>query len=113
MKKSIQIGEIIKKKVEERNMNIAEFAAKIYCDRTTVYDLFKRNTIDINRLLRISEVLDYDFIGEIYLQKEVVNTPSPTDEPAYYLVIPVKLKELKTMDLPEGAMLLKKESLPK
>ena len=57
MENDIHIGSIIKKKVEESKMSIAEFAEKIYCDRTTVYDLFKRSSIDIERLIRISKVL--------------------------------------------------------
>ena len=70
MENDIHIGSIIKKKVEESKMSIAEFAEKIYCDRTTVYDLFKRSSIDIERLIRISKVLGYNFLVKVYLERE-------------------------------------------
>ncbi|WP_455621998.1 helix-turn-helix domain-containing protein [Parabacteroides sp.] len=109
MEKSIHIGEIIKQKVQERNMSIADFADKICCDRTTVYDLFKRNSIDINRLLRVSEALDYNFIEEIYLPKKPKSKPTSPEEPALFLAIPIDPKELEKINLPEGALLLRKK----
>jgi len=48
-------------------MTITEFANKINRERTTVYDIFERKSIDIELLIQISQVLDYDFIREFYL----------------------------------------------
>lgn len=109
MEKSIHIGEIIKQKVQEQNMSIAYFANKICCDRTTVYDIFKRSSIDINRLLRISEALEYNFIEEVYLPKKSKNKPIPYEEPIFYLAIPINQEKLEKMDLPEGVLLLKRQ----
>lgn len=109
MGKSIHIGEIIKQKVQEQNMSIADFASRICCDRTTVYDLFKRSSIDINRLLRISEALEYNFIEEVYLPKKPENKPILSEEPIFYLAIPINQKDLEKINLPEGALILKKQ----
>ena len=64
--KNIHIGSIIKKVLTEKSMTITEFACKINRERTTVYDIFERKSIDIELLIQISRVLDYDFIHEVY-----------------------------------------------
>lgn len=105
----IHIGEIIKGKVRERNMSIAEFAEKICCDRTTVYDLFKRSSIDVERLLRISSVLEFNFIKEIYLAKDDKEEETEgSTETTFYLAIPISKEELEKMNLPKGFFVLKK-----
>ena len=70
--KDIYIGSIIKQKFIESSMNIQEFANRINCDRTTVYGIFKRKSIDTERLIRISEALDFDFVNEIYYEKNTL-----------------------------------------
>ncbi len=67
--KNIHIGKIIKEKLKERKISVAEFARQINCERATVYYIFTQKSIDIERLIRISEVLKYDFIIEIYLSQ--------------------------------------------
>jgi len=74
--KEIHIGEIIKKKVAERALSINALAKAINCDRTNIYKIYKRKSIDIELLIRISEVLKYDFISEIYQQKEKSHPPN-------------------------------------
>ncbi len=65
----IFIGKIIEQKVKECKLSISEFAILINRSRTTIYDIFHRKSIDIDLLLTISEVLDYDFLTEIYIPK--------------------------------------------
>ena len=64
--KNIYIGPIIKQKVIESGMTITEFADRINCERSSVYYIFKQKSIDTERLLKISEVLNFDFLAEIY-----------------------------------------------
>ncbi|GHT33456.1 hypothetical protein FACS189434_07620 [Bacteroidia bacterium] len=66
----IHIGEKIKEKVKARGLNIANFASKIHCGRTTVYSIFQSESIDMQLLCKISKVLDYDFIWEYYLDED-------------------------------------------
>ncbi|HNR28274.1 MAG TPA: helix-turn-helix transcriptional regulator [Bacteroidales bacterium] len=66
---NVFIGSIIRQKVRERKLTVSEFARSINRSRTTVYDIFRRKSIDVDLLLTISQALDYDFIGEIYLTK--------------------------------------------
>ncbi|MDR2835459.1 MAG: helix-turn-helix domain-containing protein, partial [Bacteroidales bacterium] len=67
--KDIHIGSIIKEKWEKSSMTVTEFAEKINYHRTSVYYIFDNKTIDIELLITISEVLNYDFIHEIYFKQ--------------------------------------------
>jgi len=67
---NIHIGSIIKKVLKEKSMTITEFARKINRERTTAYDIFERKSIDIELLIKISKVLDYDFIHEVYFPQK-------------------------------------------
>lgn len=68
--KNIHIGNAIRQKVEESGLTVSQFASKINRTRTTVYDIFSRKSIDIDLLLCISEVLNFNFLEEIYLKEE-------------------------------------------
>jgi len=65
-------------------LSVSQFATLISRSRTTIYDIFHRKSIDIDLLLTISEVLDYDFLTEIYIPKCKDITPKK-----YYLAIEV------------------------
>jgi|GEM_PF-5612780 len=69
--KKIHIGELIDAKLRDKKMSYAEFARLINVDRTTVYNIVRSKSIDIDRLLLISKVLNYNFIEEVYLERQV------------------------------------------
>ncbi len=58
---SIHIGNLIKEELKRQERTISWFARKLYCDRSNVYDIFCRKSIDTDLLLRISRVLNHDF----------------------------------------------------
>ena len=62
------IGLYIKKELERQERTVSWFARKLCCDRSNVYKIFKRTTIDTELLLRISQILQYDFF-EIYQER--------------------------------------------
>lgn len=68
--KNIHIGSLIEEKLKESKMTVAKFAKAIHCSRTNVYDIFERESIDMKQLVLISEVLNYDFIREVYIGDE-------------------------------------------
>lgn len=70
-KKDVHLGAEIKRVMKEKNVSVADFAKAICCHRKNVYDIFSRKTLDIDRVIMISEILDYDFIGELY--REVID----------------------------------------
>jgi plasmid maintenance system antidote protein VapI len=68
--KDIHIGSIIEHRIRAKSINISEFADMLNCERSTVYAIFKRKSIDIVRLMQISELLDYDFFMHIYEDRD-------------------------------------------
>ena len=61
---SKKIGEIIKNKVKERKLSAVEFASLLNTERTNVYDIYKRDSLDTNLLKKIGQILEYDFFQE-------------------------------------------------
>jgi hypothetical protein len=55
------IGERIKKELQRQERTVTWFARKLNCNRQNVYDIFKRNNIDTELLLRISLILNTNF----------------------------------------------------
>lgn len=76
MKTEIHIGELIKSKFDTSGMTISSFAEAIHKTRTTIYDIFKRRSIDLELLMLISDVLNYDFIEEVHRLRESRSTYS-------------------------------------
>ena len=57
----VHIGKVIKAELERQECSVTWFAKKLYCERTNVYSIFKRESIDTELLLRISIVLHRNF----------------------------------------------------
>jgi hypothetical protein len=57
----IHIGEKIKNVLDSSDISVSDFARKINKSRGNIYSIFSRETIDTNLLLKISNVLEYDF----------------------------------------------------
>lgn len=52
--------------MKERNFSIARFAHAINCSRANIYSIFKRKSMNMEQLEKISKVLGYDFVTEVY-----------------------------------------------
>lgn len=98
---NIHIGSIIKQKVKEQSLTIKEFADKINCERSTVYDIYERKSIDSELLIRISEALNFDFYSEIYLEKKTTHFSKKV-----LIAFEVEEKDIENLDLPEGLIKL-------
>lgn len=61
----IFIGPLIKAELERQERSISWFARKIGCDRSTVYRIFQRASIDTQLLTTISDVLNHDFFADL------------------------------------------------
>ena len=57
----LHIGKLIEEELRRQERTVSWFARKLFCDRTNVYDIFQRKSIDTELLLRISIILNYDF----------------------------------------------------
>ena len=98
----INIGRIIQGKLKEKSMSVTEFASKINKERSTVYDIFGRKSIDTELLIEISKALEYDFIREIYYGEET--------SPTVFIAVKTNENEIKNLNLSEEFIrLLKKK----
>lgn len=59
------IGELIKDELEKQERTVTWFARKLSCDRSNVYRLFQKHSIETDLLIRISVILNRDFTPEI------------------------------------------------
>jgi len=57
----IHIEKLIEEELHRQERSVTWFANKLYCDRTNVYKIFKKQSIDTELLLRISQILHKDF----------------------------------------------------
>lgn len=57
----IHIGKLIETELRRQERSVAWFARNLPCERSNVYDIFKRRSIDTEMLLRISIILRHDF----------------------------------------------------
>jgi transcriptional regulator with XRE-family HTH domain len=102
MKNNIHIGKLIKEKFEEKKMTKAEFARRINIHRSTVYLLFEQKSIDIEQLMAISKVLEYDFIEEVYLKRHQAKGDT------VIVGVEVDRSQLQNLDLPKEFLKLSK-----
>lgn len=63
-------GEKVKEYFKASGMSVSEFAKRLHCHRQNIYDIFKRQDIDLQMLQRISKVLDHDFVTELYAMQK-------------------------------------------
>ncbi len=59
------IGCLIKKELERQERSISWLARKLSCDRTKVYRLLQKHSIDTYDLARISILLSHDFFADL------------------------------------------------
>lgn len=57
----VHIGKLIEQELRKQERSVTWFANKLYCERTNVYSIFKRESIDTALLLRISDILHHNF----------------------------------------------------
>lgn len=66
----VHAGEKVKRYFEASGMSVSEFARRLNYHRQNVYDIFRREVIDVELLQRISRVLEHDFVSEIYASRQ-------------------------------------------
>ena len=91
--KNIHIGKLIQSFVKENRINSAQLARDIGKTRQNIYDLYKRDDVEVKLLLSISKVLKHNFFEDIYPAKK-----SSSDIDAVFEA----LKELVTGKILEG-----------
>ena len=65
----VHIGKKIEEVFYEQGRSPSWLAKKLYCDRTNIYNIFRRESIDTALLAKISILLNHDFF--MYYQQEL------------------------------------------
>lgn len=107
--KDIYIGRLIEEKVKDRHLTNAEFARMIHCARTSLYHIYSSKNIDVERLLLISKVLDYDFIGEVYLKNSQCKCTDVCS--SAHIVLPLRNNDIDLSELPQEIIQLIKRKV--
>jgi hypothetical protein len=61
--KEIHIGQLIEQELRNQERSVSWFARMLCCERTNVYSIFRRKSIDCSMLYRISIILDKNFFN--------------------------------------------------
>ena len=61
----LHIGHMVKSVFDESGLSVAEFARRIHCERTNVYKIFNRQSIDVETFVKISEALEHNFLEDV------------------------------------------------
>lgn len=77
----VHIGKLIEEELRRQGRSVSWFAGKLYCDRTNVYSIFRRKSIDTDLLIRISRILDYNFFNCYRSELEEKNSASEANTP--------------------------------
>lgn len=59
----VHIGMIIEAELRRQERTVSWFAKRLCYERTNVYSIFKRESIDTALLVRISQILQHDFFA--------------------------------------------------
>lgn len=81
----IHIGKCIATALREERHTVQWLADELYCDRSNVYRLFRRSSVDAAMMMRLSRLLNRDFFalysealrrGEDMMPDPVTETPA-------------------------------------
>lgn len=68
--KNVNVGQMIHEELLRQGRTVNWFAKEIYCEKSNVYKMFKRSSIDLAQLMKISEVLDHNFLKDCFEETE-------------------------------------------
>ena len=64
MNKQLDLGALIRKKLEEQDRSIAWLAKKLSCDRSNLRRMLQKHDIPPSTIRKISDILHYDFFRD-------------------------------------------------
>ena len=71
---SMHVGKRIKAILDEQGRSASWLASKIPCERTNMYDIFKREDVSVSLLYKISTILGHDFFLELSDELHTLHT---------------------------------------
>jgi plasmid maintenance system antidote protein VapI len=89
----IHIGRKIQYVFNQSGLAVSQFARMLDVQRTRIYSIFDSKTIDIDMLCRISDVLHYDFLSEVYIKRRDAVNQNPANINIHFQIVPEKLAD--------------------
>lgn len=62
--KKVHIGRMVQQELRRQGRTVTWFAQNLPCDRSNVYKMFHNESMDLSQLIRISKMLNYDFLKQ-------------------------------------------------
>ena len=62
---TIHLGNMIKRELKAQGRSVSWLARTINMERSSIYKIFDRNSLDVGLLIRISIVMDHDFFLDV------------------------------------------------
>lgn len=63
--KSIHVGRMLEKEMLRQEKKVTWLAREVNREKSSIYKMFARNTLDVWMLIRISQLLKHDFFKDI------------------------------------------------
>jgi len=89
----IHIGKKIQQVFNQSGLTVSQFARLLGVQRTRIYTIFESKTIDTDLLCKISDVLHFDFLTEVYIKKREAVNQNPTTININFQITPNKLAD--------------------
>ena len=64
--KDVHVGVMIKKELKHQGRTVKWLAQQIYCEKSNIYKMFNRKSIDLGQLMLVSNVLQHNFLRDCY-----------------------------------------------
>lgn len=61
----MDLGNHIKTVLKKQGRNAVWLAERIPCERSNVYNIFRRKSIDVNLLVSLSNIMQHDFFADL------------------------------------------------
>ena len=62
---SFSVGKRVKDVLKQKHLTVSWLAEQVPCDRSNIYNIFRKNDISTALLRRFCEVLEYNFFKEL------------------------------------------------
>ena len=64
--KDVHIGQMIENELRSQGRSVVWLAHKIYCEKSNIYKMFRRSSIELDQLMQISVALEHNFLKDCY-----------------------------------------------
>jgi predicted transcriptional regulator len=80
----VHLGKLIKERMEEHKMSVADFAKKLDRSRENIYNLFEREHFNTELLEKIGRILEYDFFRHLVTNDQGSTIKNTQDVKDFY-----------------------------